>query len=252
MAGTHVLEPEPWPARSSPRRRGRHLEDGEPPARAQHPGRLGQRRGEVGEVAQRVAADDAVERPVASGSAAASAWTAGAGRCGWRPACPTTRSAPTTRPPARAARSPRSPVPQARSSDEGARRQAQGADGGPPPAPVEPEGHDPVDQVVAGGDGVEHRPDLRGLLVAGRQRRRRVGVARTVGWHTDVLRLAVEAVDHLGHAGGLGASLTSKTGSSVTWTPPSTVFDRRPGWPPGAARSRPAPARGSGPCWPRS
>ncbi len=37
-------------------------------------------------------------------------------------------------------------------------RQLERAHRGVPPAPVESEGHDPVDQVVAGGDGVEHGP----------------------------------------------------------------------------------------------
>ncbi len=53
------------------------------------------------------------------------------------------------------------------------------------PADIETERHDPVDQVVAGRDGVEHRADHPDLLVPGRQvvvRRHQVMV-RTVGGH---------------------------------------------------------------------
>ena len=39
-------------------------------------------------------------------------------------------------------------------------------DGAPPPADVHPERHDAVHEVVARGDGVEHRPHRGGLLLA--------------------------------------------------------------------------------------
>ena len=52
----------------------------------------------------------------------------------------------------------RSPVPEARSSTVAPGGSAERPDGPPPPADVEAERHDPVDEVVAGRDGVEHLP----------------------------------------------------------------------------------------------
>ena len=53
--------------------------------------------------------------------------------------------------------------------DPAAARQRQLLDGAASPAAVEPERHHPVDEVVAGGDGVEHAAHRLHLLVAGRQ-----------------------------------------------------------------------------------
>ena len=53
----------------------------------------------------------------------------------------------------------RSPVPQARSSTRPPTGAAGRRDRLSPPPHVHPEGHDPVDEVVARGDRVEHRPD---------------------------------------------------------------------------------------------
>jgi hypothetical protein len=50
--------------------------------------------------------------------------------------------------------------------DGGAGREGQGADCLPPPAHVQAEGHDPIDQVVAGRDAVEHRPHRPRLVLA--------------------------------------------------------------------------------------
>ena len=72
--------------------------------------------------------------------------------------------------PARARSTHRSPVPLARSSTRLPARQAELADGPPPPAHVEAERHDPVDQVVARRDGVEHLAHRGPLLVALGQR----------------------------------------------------------------------------------
>ena len=49
------------------------------------------------------------------------------------------------------------------------RGQPERRDRPPTPPDVHPEGHDPVHQVVAGGDHVEHRPHRAGLVVAGGQ-----------------------------------------------------------------------------------
>jgi hypothetical protein len=48
-------------------------------------------------------------------------------------------------------------------------RQRQVTHAPPPPTDVEPEGHDAVDEVVAGRDPVEHRRDQAGLVVSGRE-----------------------------------------------------------------------------------
>ena len=50
--------------------------------------------------------------------------------------------------------------------DERARAEAQVADRALAPSDVHAERHDPVHQVVAGGDGVEHGPHGADLLVA--------------------------------------------------------------------------------------
>jgi len=51
-----------------------------------------------------------------------------------------------------------------------ARAQPGGGDRGTPPAPIEPEGEDRVQALVARRDAVEHRANMGGLL--GRMRER--------------------------------------------------------------------------------
>src|SRR5690606_19203749 len=53
--------------------------------------------------------------------------------------------------------------------DDGAGGEAERAHRAAPPALVHPEGHHPVDQVVPGGDRVEHAPDGRDLVAAAGQ-----------------------------------------------------------------------------------
>lgn len=54
--------------------------------------------------------------------------------------------------------------------DDGAvLRKSELAHGAAPPACVESEGHDPIDEVVSRGDGVEHVADRSDLLVALRE-----------------------------------------------------------------------------------
>ena len=98
-----------------------------------------------------------------------SAWTRGAPLRSAR-SMPRLRSTDTGRCPARARSRHRSPVPLARSRIAAAGGQAERAHGPAPPAHVEAERHDPVDEVVARGDGVEHVAHGGALLVALRQR----------------------------------------------------------------------------------
>ena len=71
QGGHRLGEPDVVAGAPEPRGRGVDLEHGQAPARPEHPGRLGQRGGQVGEVAQGVAADEPVEGAVGEGEAAA-------------------------------------------------------------------------------------------------------------------------------------------------------------------------------------
>ena len=72
--------------------------------------------------------------------------------------------------PARARSMHRSPVPLARSRTRLPGAQLEGAHRSPPPAHVEAERHDAIDQVVPRRDGVEHVADGADLVVALRKR----------------------------------------------------------------------------------
>src|SRR5262249_11304701 len=68
------------------------------------------------------------------------------------------------------------------------RGQPERGDGLAPPTHVHPERHDPVHEVVAGGDGIEHRPDLPDLVVTPRQR---ILSGSLAGRHVDVDRIVI-------------------------------------------------------------
>ena len=104
-----------------------------------------------------------------TGSRRMSAWTRGAPLRSAR-SMPRLRSTETGRYPARATSMHRSPVPLARSRIRLPPGRSRERDGPAPPAHVEAERHDPVDEVVARGDGVEHLAHGGALLVALRQR----------------------------------------------------------------------------------
>ena len=125
---------------------------------------------QVRHIAQHEAVDDTVEGGVGNGSAIASPAANKTGLPGWVPAfflaatCTISRqkSTPNTaRDPARSISNANSPVPVAISSAI-----VPPAQPSPPsraPAPVEPERHKGIDQVVARDDGREHLTDSRGL-----------------------------------------------------------------------------------------
>ncbi len=112
--------------------------------------------------------------PRRSGSCKASACTSGAPVWAWA-SMPADRSTPTGSYRARLRSRHRSPVPQATSSTRAPAGNPRAWTVGPAPAAIESNGHDPVDQVIARGDGVEHGPhgaDLGRTLRQGRARRR--------------------------------------------------------------------------------
>ena len=145
--------------------RGVDLEQGDASPRPDDPRRLGQGGGQVGEVAQGVPADEPVEGAVGKGQptavglherhAAAVGRQHAAAQVG-----PDDAVAP--------AEGHLGEVAGAAGQIEEERPggQGEGGDGGPSPELVEPEGHEAVDQVVAGGDGVEHGADSNRLLLA--------------------------------------------------------------------------------------
>ena len=169
MTGTTCRNQMRWPASRSPRFGFGHLEQADPAAGSHHPAQLGEDRAEIGEVAQGVAAGDPVDRAGRPPAGRRRRPGPGAGRLWLAASIPHDRSIPTGRSPAASRMARKSPVPQARSSTREPAGRAEGPDRLPPPAEVEAEGHHAVDQVVARGDGVEHRPHQRGLLRAGRE-----------------------------------------------------------------------------------
>ena len=169
LAEVHAVAPAQEPVG-----RCRHLEQGDAPAGAQHPSQLGEeRRQRRPGCAGRSRRSRRRPTPPRTGRRRASPWTSGASVRA-AASMPNDRSIPSGARPADASSRHRSPVPQARSSNRRPRPQGQRADRPPPPADVHAERHDAVDQVVPGGDGVEHVPHRPDLVVA-------LGQVRTCG-----------------------------------------------------------------------
>ena len=165
---------------------------------------------ELDEVAQGEAAGDAVHGAVGEREARGRRPAPAGRRCGRRRACRRTGRRRWLGSPARSRSMQRSPVPAARSrtSDPG----PGGSEGGhrpPAPADVEAERHDPVDEVVAGSDGVEHRPHGFDLLLA-------------LGEVGPLPRAIARCVRRVGRGGGCGRHASTSLASP-------TVVRRRGG-----------------------
>ena len=164
-AGDHAGEPDVVAGAQDRGRGGIDLQQGQPAPRAEHPRRLGQRGRQVGEVAEGVPAHEAVEDPVAEGEpAAVGLQEGGSGVVGVQHAPaqvgPDHPVVPVSGQPGQITGAA-GHIEQERSLGQGER-----GDGLAPPRLVEPEGHQPVDQVVTGRDGVEHGADAGRLLLA--------------------------------------------------------------------------------------
>ncbi len=133
------------------------------------PSELLEERREVGEVAQREPARHAVDRRVGHGQAQDVTLNPRCARAigGEHPEREVDRDRPMSR-----LAEVDTQIAGARGEVEHGRsgRQAQVAHGAPPPTHVEPERHDPVDEVVARGDRIEHLANRLLLLVTLRQR----------------------------------------------------------------------------------
>ena len=134
---------------------------------------------ELDEVAQGEAARDAVDRARRAPAGAGCRPAPGVRRCGRRPACRTTGRRRSARQAVGGQLAAEVAGAAGQVEHDRPRARAAAAHRPPPPADVHAERHDPVDEVVARRDGVEHRPDRLHLVVAlgqvlrvDRQRRR--------------------------------------------------------------------------------
>ena len=136
-----------------------HLEQGETSAGSHHPTELGDRGGQVGEVASANPQVAPSSAPSGNGSATPSAWARGTGRSrGQHPEAEVRRSAPPDR-----GRHLGGQVtgPGGQVEHPGPWRQSEHVQRPSTPPDVHPERHHPVHQVVAGCDRVEHGPHRR-------------------------------------------------------------------------------------------
>ncbi len=147
----------------------RHVEQSQPPPGTDHAGQLLEHGVEVGEVAQGETAHHSVDGPVRerqAGSIALDERVGGVGM-GEHPE----RQVDADRPVARAGQlAAQIPGAAGQVHDQRPPSQAEAMHRPPAPALVHSKGHQPVDQVVPGGDGVEHGPDGAHLGVALRER----------------------------------------------------------------------------------
>ena len=200
-----------------------HVEQGDPAARAQDPGQLGEERPASSTKLRRA-------KPLTAPSTDAVGERAGAGR---RPgpagasvrawaSIPADRSTPTAVVAGRGQVAAQVAGPAGQVEDPV--RRAAGparATAVRPPAPVQPEGHDPVDQVVAGGDGVEHGPHGADLVVPLGSSVARLPSRRSARRRPDRLRRSNGRGSRPRRPAWSPPSI-SKVTSRVTWTPPAT------------------------------
>ena len=169
--GDGLLEPQV--VAGAPERRGRrvHLKHGQAPTGPQDAGRLAQGRGQVGEVAQGVTTEEAVEGTVDEGQPAPVRLHQGrGGPVGVEHAGAQVGPDDAVAVAQRQAREVAGAAGQV--EHQRSFRQCQRGHRAASPRLVEPERHQSVDEVVARRNGVEHGAHARRLLFSGGQRQR--------------------------------------------------------------------------------
>ena len=163
-----VLVPDLVAGQHDPVLGGGDLEQADSSSRSNHPTHLAQRALEVREVPEGVPADQPIDRTVGQGECRGIRLDQRPGAMGGikhpegqvgadgeqsRLGCRPTQVA----------------GPTGEIEDPRPRGESEGADGPTTPTGVEPERHDPIDQLVARSDVVEHRPHHAGLVLLGRK-----------------------------------------------------------------------------------